>query len=664
MTDRRSAASRFTSDASRESWSRVSKLPQDKFKAKKYSKGRKQAQSPCLGTSLYCRKDIETPKRQSSNRFNGCSTGDSPSEAEALQDIIWDPASPLPVWNGKGAGEGVRVVEISDIVSRIAPKDEKPVDRDLVLQWIGDSAISCTPEVQQPRVRKISARRKSNNVEDLRKLAKQFDINMTRQDEERQLENKGRNTEGHNKQDKSIANHSVLDGIEASDGKQVPVPAKPEGLSHEEELHALFDGPTQYLSGRLSPPSVNGSQESRTGPAALDAKRPDSAGSKNSPEDAAQVPKSVFDDDWDNDDLLNDSFVLEMTQNADLSCSGPKKTGSVMSSKCEATNVASSSGSGSRASCSPLLLSSNSNRYSRTLSKAPYTNPSTFRPQPAPVNTGIAQQLPKTSLDLAKMERSENNQAQAQIFPCKRQPVSDFDRTKREIKGIVGAKKSDSLTGASGKDFKTLDSVWGDGDDDLLYQACDDVERISASQEEQKQNNCADLESNKSTKAPLSKDTTSFSNNSVNNNTQPGQPREPSQVTRIFGRSHSIPGASSTFGNKQNLHEISQTTHNPELNRQYRFTQVKKASAVALNPQWTMGALQEVSTHGQSAESTFHHSTFKRHQSDPVPLGNKVFVAAQPVVKCTAAEIERKKQEAIARRRFRLQTNQNPGAPT
>ncbi|KAL7877462.1 hypothetical protein SRHO_G00041050 [Serrasalmus rhombeus] len=662
MTDSRSAASRCTSDASKESWSRVSKLSQDKFKAKKYSKGRKRAQSPCLGTSLYYRKDLETPKRQSRNRFNGCSTGDSPSEADALQDIIWDPASPPPVWNGKGAGEGVRVVEISDIVNRIAPKDEKPVDKDLVLQWIGDSAIPCTPEIQQPRVRRISARRQSNNVEDLMKLAKQFDINMTRQDEERQLENKGRNKEGSNKLDRSIASHSVLDGIEPSGGKHFPVPAKPEGLSHEEELHALFDGPTQYLSGRLSPPSVNGSQESRTESAALDAKKPDTAGSKNFPEDAAQVPKSVFDDDWDNDDLLNDSFVLEMTQNPDLSCSGPKKTGSVMSSKCEPTNVASSSGSGNRASCSPLLLSSNSNRYTRTLSKAPYTNPSTFRPQPvAPVNTGIAQQLPKTSPDPAKMERSENNQAQAQIFPCKRGPVSDFDRTKREIKGIVGAKKSDSLTGASGKDFKTLDSVWGDGDDDLLYQACDDVERISASQEEQKQNSCADFESNKPTKAPSSKDTTCFSNNVVNDNTQPGQPREPSQVTRIFGRSHSIPGASSTFGNKQNLHEISRTSHNPQLNRQYRFKQVKKASAAALNPQWTM---HEVSTHGQSAESTFHHSTFKRHQSDPVPLGNKVFVAAQPVVKCTAAEIERKKQEAIARRRFRLQTNQNPGAPT
>uniref|UniRef100_A0AAR2KE27 ETAA1 activator of ATR kinase b n=1 Tax=Pygocentrus nattereri TaxID=42514 RepID=A0AAR2KE27_PYGNA len=564
--------------------------------------------------------DLETPKRQSRNRFNGCSTGDSPSEADALQDIIWDPASPTPVWNGKGAGEGVRVVEISDIVNRIAPKVsiDFPVDKDLVLQWIGDSAIPCTPEIQQPRVRRISARRQSNNVEDLMKLAKQFDINMTRQDEERQLENKGRNTEGSNKLDRSIASHSVLDGIEPSGAKHFPVPAKPEVLSHEEELHALFDGPTQYLSGRLSPPSVNGSQESRTESAALDAKKPDTAGSKNFPEDAAQVPKSVFDDDWDNDDLLNDSFVLEMTQNPDLSCSCPKKTGSVMSSKCEPTNVASSSGSGSRASFSPLLLSSNSNRYTRTLSKAPYTNPSTFRPQPvAPVNTGIAQQLPKTSPDPAKMERSENNQAEAQIFPCKRGPVSDFDRTKREIKGIVGAKKSDSLTGTSGKDFKTLDwGVWGDGDDDLLYQACDDVERISASQEEQKQNSCADFQSNKPTKAPSSKDTTCFSNNFVNDNTQPGQPREPSQVTRIFGRSHSIPAA--------------------------------------LNPQWT---IHEVSTHSQSAESTFHHSTFKRHQSDPVPL-------AQPVVKCTAAEIERKKQEAIARRRFRLQTNQNPGAPT
>ncbi|KAI4893067.1 hypothetical protein NFI96_023828 [Prochilodus magdalenae] len=738
MTDRRSAGSRSTSENNNETWSRVSKLSQSKFKANKYNKGRKQSQSPSLGTSLYYGKEpsavmqifgVQPDTVNSRHANNNCCLifyqTLKPRNVNQGTDLM---AAALEIHQarlklcrtsfgilllrpqcgmaslllalfhlGKGTREGVRAVEISDLVNRIAPKvssdsvmmpahsvhsirirlyclmwkDEKPVDRDLVLQWIGDSAVPCTPEIQQPRVRRISARRQSNNVEDLMKLAKQFDINMTRQDEERQLENKGRATEGQNKPESSTTNHSVLDVIEPSSGKHVPVPAKPEGLSHEEELHALFDGPTQHISGRLSPSSLSGSQESRNEPTALKAKRPDSADSKNIHEEAARISKSDLDDDWENDDLLNDSFVLEMTQNPDLLCLGPKSgSGQTGSDTCRTrvpVNVGGSFGSGSRASCSPVLLGSDSNRCSRILSKAQNATPSTFRPQPnAIVNTGFVQQLLKAGP--SKTAKSENHQAQGQTSCYKRQVVTtvDLDRTKREIKGGggVGAKNSDSLAGASGK---SLDSLWGDGDDDdLLCQACDDVERISASQEQQKQTDCID-KSDRLTKAPSSVDATCLLDTNANSKTaQPGQPSDTRQASRVFGRSHSIPGASNAFGNKQNLDETSLTSHNPKLGSQYRFTRVTNISGAVLNPQWTAGALQEVSRHGPSAGSSSisHHSTFKRHQSDPVALGNKVFVAAQPVVKCTAAEIERKKQEAIARRRLRLQASQKPGAPT
>ncbi|XP_072532953.1 uncharacterized protein etaa1b [Salminus brasiliensis] len=635
MTDRRT-----TRDDTKATWSRVSKLSQDKFKAKKYNKGRKRPQSPLLGTSLYYRTDFETPKHQSRIRFNGSSTGDSPSEAEALQDIIWDASSPQPMCNGKGAGESTRYVEISDIVNRIAPNDEKPVDRDLVLQWIGDSAVPCTPEILQPRVRRISARRQSNNVEDLMKLAKQFDINMTRQDEERhrerQRDSETRNAEGLKKLDKSSASHILLEDTEPSSGAHASVLVKSEKLSHEEELHALFDGPTQHVSGRLSPPSVTCSQESSTELAAPSTKRPDFADSQNILEDATKVPKADFYDDWENDDLLNDSFVLEMTQNPELLSSKPM----------------------------------NSSRQTRS-------NLSTLGPRlNGPVNTGTGQQLLKTSPGPAKTENFRDRQAQAQTS-CKWQQVVtavNCGGTKRgtEGSGGVGAKQSGNSAGASGKDFKTLDSVWGDGDDDdLLYQACDDVERISSSQEQQKQNNSTIITSSKPRgcppKAPSSADATCSSNISATIKTvEPGQLGEHRQTARVFGRSHSIPGASSSYGSKQNLHETTQMSHNPQ-HRQYQFTQVKNASRDVLNhPQWTRGASQEATMRSPSAEnsSNSHHSTFKRHQSDPVALSNKVFVAAQPVVKCTAAEIEKKKQEAIARRRSRLQASQKPGAPT
>lgn len=430
------------------------------------------------------------------------------------------------------------------------------------------------------------------------KLAKQFDINMTRQNKESQLDSEGRNAEGLNKIDISSANQSMC--IEPSTRAHVSVAVKSEGLSHEEELHALFDGPTQHVSGRLSPPSVSGSQENRSEPKGLSPKRSDSA----------QVPKPDFDDDWENDDLLNDSFVLEMTQNPELLSSAPNKSTaqkeSVTSKKSEPTNVASSSDSGCRARCAPQLQCGNVSHYTRIL-----LNPSTYQPQPkAPV-----QQLPKTSPDPVKSEQSENNRPQAQTSRCIRQQVI----TKKEIKERGGArvKDSDSSVLASGKDSKTLDSVWGDGDDDdLLYQVCDDVERISASQEQQA------LTSD----SPRSSLLTTASNiTAINKTVQEGQAREYKQPVRIFGRSHSVPGATNTFGNKQNLHVNSQFSHNSEHNGKYGFAQLKNTSGTVLKAQRTISPAQEVSMHGLPKESSSisQHSMFKRHHSDPLALNNK-----------------------------------------
>ncbi|MCI4376659.1 hypothetical protein PGIGA_G00190940 [Pangasianodon gigas] len=634
MTDKNAIDTRPTADETKEIRSRVSKVSQNKFKTnKKY--GRKQTRSPSLSASLCYRKDVGTPKHRSRIRFNGCSNSDSPSEAEALQDIIWDPASPPPMRDGKGAGESVRDVEISEIVNRIAPKDEKPMDNDSVLQWIGDTAVPCTPEIQQPRVRRFSARWQSNNVEDLMKLAKQFDLNMTRQHKERNLErlqnSEGTNCKDLHKLNKLTATHPESD----SNGASV---VEAQGLSHEEELHALFDGPTQHLSGRLSPPSANCSQESRTENTATHEMRLAASDKKNLPEDA-QVSKPDFDDDWENDDLFSELSVLEVTQNPWLLSSCTAKTtsqiGFAASRKCEPTTAASSSGSSSRAGC--LQSHQITSQYTRISSKT-CTNPSTFRCD-GPVQSGAIKQLPKTSPDMVSTD-SEYQKAHA------------LGRKQQMIMNNVGpgAKDLASSAGASGKN---LDSLWGDGDDDdddddLLYQACDDLEQISASQEQQREKNST-KPSHSSPVVLSSIITTSSSSMSRNSRTVQSQhPTDHKQPVCVFARSHSIPGASGIHGNMLNLSESASTSkvnHYPQNSgQQHHFIQLRHAT-------------------GPSGENS-HRSTFKRHLSDPEALRNKVFIAVQPAVKCSAAEIERKKREAMARRRLRLQATQKSGAPT
>ncbi|KAK2852917.1 hypothetical protein Q7C36_008118 [Tachysurus vachellii] len=620
MTDtNKTNNTRATVDATKEIRSRI-ESSEKKFKTKsKYL--REQKLSPSLSASLYCGKDVGTPKQRSRRRFNCCPNGDSPSEADALQDIIWDPASPPQMRTGNAAGESVRVVEISEIVNRIAPNEEKPVDKDSVLHWIGDSAIPCTPEIQQPRVRRFSARRQCNNVEDLMKLAKQFDLNMTRQHKDtlKRLQNSdGLNCKDLHKLNKLTATHPESKSISASIGEA-------KGLGHEEELHALFDGPTQQLSGRLSPLSANYSQESRTEKTATHEMGPTTSNSKDLPEDA-QVSKTDFDDDWENDDLLSD-FVLEVTPNPLLSSCMGKPTSHIWSAgykKCEPMTPASSSGASSRAH-------QITSHYTRNLSET-----SSFRSD-GPLRSGAITQLSKTTPDLV------NTDSGYQIAHTQGGKQKTFMTT-------VGPEAKD-IASSSGTTVKDIDPLWcdrdDDDDDDLLCQACDDLERIADVKEKQRDRNSTKA-TYSSLEVPSSTITTISSSMRRNLRTvQLQHPTEHRQPVCAFARSHSIPGASGIHGNKQSFSESAsdlQVNHYSQKSKQqYPFTQLMHAT-------------------GPLGESTYN-STFKRHQSDPGTLRNKVFITAQPAVICSAAEIEKKKQEAIARRRLRLQATLKPAAP-
>ncbi|XP_043110450.1 ewing's tumor-associated antigen 1 homolog [Puntigrus tetrazona] len=639
MTDKRNIGVRQISDA-RESRSRTSKVSQTKMKTKRRVIGLKQSQSPSCHASYNCRKDFTTPKRRPRIRLNGCYGEDSPNETESPQDIIWDTNSPSQNLNGHGDG---RVIEISEIVSRIAPKVKKTNEGDSVLQWIGDGAIPCTPEIRQPRVRRISARQ--SNVEDLMKLAKQFDINMTRQDKEKQQES----TERRNKLNKPQSDCKTA--TERSTSVKVSseqlTSRSTQARQEEAELQALFDGPTQHVSGRLSPPSVNCTPESKTEPAG---QKSSSAAIKNVHVDAPKTTKLDFDDDWENDDLLNDSFVLEMTQNP-VPLNVAQKPSTAQPESC-------SSG------CNFVAKStSKTSTFTKTLPEVKTSNQSTFRSKPpASAQNHTTDKLLKTSpVDQVKQSiRSSQTKRQVQL------------ESKTKDSGVSSQASSAKFDGVSEEDMKSLfdsDGLWNDdADDDLLFQACDDVEKLSASQQQQRRNEeykkrAHDKSRSFASEAPSASDTTAIDNKS--------QPQEPTKPMRIFARSNSVPCANSSSGLKQGqsvlpANKSSSSGLGSRSEQCYGHAQGKSVLGSLPGSVRATDTSQAVRPHGATVGNTSnsHHYTFKRHLSDSMTLSNKVFISSRATAKCSAAEIERKKQEAIARRRLRMQASQKNGAPT
>ncbi|XP_056105751.1 ewing's tumor-associated antigen 1 [Rhinichthys klamathensis goyatoka] len=670
MTDKRNITARHISDA-RENQSRTLKLSQRKMKTKTGMIGLKKSQSPSYHTSYSCRKDFTTPKRRPRIRFNGCYSGDSPNETESPQDIIWDPNSPTQNVNGKG---NAKVIEISEIVNRIAPKVEKSKERDSVLQWIGDSAIPCTPEIRQPRVRRISARQSS--VEDLKKLAKQFDINMTRQDKEKQQES----TEKRNK-----LNKLQSDGT-ATTEKSTSIPVSLEqrtgcsSLAHqeEEELHALFDGPTQHVSGRLSPPSANCTPESSAEPVAQAGQSSSSAAIKNAPVDAPKATEAKFDDDWENDDLLNDTFMLEMTQNP-VSLNVAQKPSTAQpkscSKKCNFEAKVNPSVSNGRNICFETQQStSKSSTFTKTLPDVKTSNRSTFSLKPpASVQNHTTEKLLKTS--------SPVNQEKPQTQPSQGTKQVELDGMTKDG-GVSSQSSSVQFDGVSEEDMKSLfdsDSLWNDeDDDDLLFQACDDVEKLSASQEQQRRsekykNLARDKSRSFASKAPSSSDTICSQDMGINSR---GQPQEPTKSTRVFARSNSVPCTSGSSGFKQGYGVLPTTKSSSSVlgshsaqhygHAQNKPNQVKSALGSRPGSAGSIDTSKTVMPHSATVGNTSNscHYTFKRHLSDSMTLTNKVFISSHTTAKCSAAEIERKKQEAIARRRLRMQASQKDGTPT
>ncbi|XP_069000350.1 ewing's tumor-associated antigen 1-like [Embiotoca jacksoni] len=602
-------------------------------------------------TSPLC-KDLQSPRRRSWYKYPGLNNGDSPGESETSQDIIWDSTSPTPANPGSGLRK-TRVVEISDIVNRIAPKDVKTKGTDL-LQWIGDSAMPCTPEIPKQRVRKKSSRRSS--VEDLMKLARQFDENM-QQDKEtcEQPNSVSNNLNEHATTSETRPTQTSL----PSDAKDADRPSSSDRA--EAELRALFDCSTQSVGGQLSESSGTSAsaqrQQSepesadRSGSAAHPAAEKGSCGySANSCDD--------FDDDWENDDLLNDSFVLSMTVNPDEQHDTTPKTTfpydtetdtAQFTSVCEPTvniNLAHQpSNSDRKPSCSAL----------RELCPKPKTtNRSTFKLEPNPhFRARTAREVSKSNFTVAqpKSETFERKSATAKTpsNPGTDRVTTDQRRAEDSVKDIS-------------------DSLWDDGTDDaLFYQVCDSVERISNSQPQpaspstcpEKPDTAAVDRRWKATKLlPIDKAWSKNAGASANR-----------QPPCAFVRSNSLPGPSCEAVNYRGWNIPMKGANN-----QSRMSQSFPGGRVSPGTFSQRGdppgsfqagnANPDMKPHTVTARepqnSKTHHAAFKRNVSDSAAVSNKVFVTSQMKAKCSAAEIERKKQEALAKRRQRMQNTSKP----
>ncbi|OWK57583.1 Ewing's tumor-associated antigen 1 [Lonchura striata] len=233
-----------------------------------------------------CLHKTPTPKR-SLSRKSRIPTFSSPiNDTETQQEIFWDSHSPIAhrLGNGKSKQSTSRcAVEISEIVNRIAPQDEKAAcnEDSLLGTWIGDDAIPCTPIVVKGRARmKLSCTRDlkiKNPEEELMKLAKEFDKNLVELDAVQEQEKLGHNfiqttsePSSNSKDGLNTKNQKSLlgEGSEADPaaslkpvGKSTGIPVaepcqsssqKSVDLDAEVALHALFDSSTQKCSGQLS----------------------------------------------------------------------------------------------------------------------------------------------------------------------------------------------------------------------------------------------------------------------------------------------------------------------------------------------------------------------------------------------------------------------------
>ncbi|XP_037663187.1 ewing's tumor-associated antigen 1 [Choloepus didactylus] len=241
---------------------------------------RQQAQLPAAATCSKSNPEerYETPKRMLKMDLFPC-TFSSPNDPDGQNDIFWDQNSPMTKQLGKRSKKQIYIPdsdEISHIVNRIAPQDEKPTTNSMLGMWIGASAIPCTPSVAKGKSRakfNCTKLKTQNQEEELMKLAKQFDKNMEALDVIQEQNNRNHDyiqtiSETETLHNDNVQKQSLYDTVPKIDNAIIKKPMrentrmsvandqysseKPFDQNVEAAFNAIFDGSTQKCSGHLS----------------------------------------------------------------------------------------------------------------------------------------------------------------------------------------------------------------------------------------------------------------------------------------------------------------------------------------------------------------------------------------------------------------------------
>ncbi|KAM4770937.1 ewing's tumor-associated antigen 1 [Rhinophrynus dorsalis] len=820
----------------------------------------------------------KTPKRLSRSKQWSPAISSPSNDAEQQHEIFWDPYSPKAFKLEKGKKKQAAnkcTVDISDIVNRIAPKNEKPANTDAAYlgMWIGEDAIPSTPVVARARS-KINRSRSIHTEEELMKLAKQFDKNLVEtvhthdqhdlipDDKEANFGNIQNNDsesflEVPPEEDVARELKSVSQSSGVSVSSYCP---KPVDQDIEAAFNAIFDCSTQKCSGHLSQTLSDISTSSlREFP--VDAKnnicenkfqdkdllqdnllnnmcetskhlKQSSLHNKlNSPvlhtpkRNVCILPKDItrqtelglpntvpttsnsqddFDDDWGADFLADDSFVMQITQNPslivtpkhDLPVNKVCHTGqdsvddkNLKKAKDIVKDVTSAASSKlSNFKFVPQKSKECDGNYSKSTEKSEKGHilhkVNTFNPREKCTTKPVSHKVPQIPLNsqmnadgfmrkqssstvvsekesLFNSEASKNDNKNTstqqknsiliktcnQNVPQIQNNISSVDKGPVQFDEWDDPKFSDEVLDM----FCESDSLWeaNEDDDDLLYQVCDDVERLSQAQVTNKVNsktenvkvassnykNCINTgptaanqrqphqplwQSKNGNNTSLSSTASSivtnkFSGNAVkynsssdnslhevsvsstvkvpcsygsssNSNKKESLSRS-SQVPVKFSRSNSVPsGGVCTYNTKMLNDSLSQNMLQPQSDSssvknssvpsKFSFTRIKHSQVLSVLTNHTgvgekstckdidRQELSENKNQRNTFVQTNHQPSLKRHNSESTSLSTKVFVSEERNKKCSMEEIERKKQEALARRKMKVHATSSDTAPS
>lgn len=373
----------------------------------------------------------------------------------------------------------------------------------------------------------------------------------------------------------------------------------------EAELQALFDCSTQSVSGRLSQglsaSSCSQEVKDEPAPALFERSRHTSSSSERFvPAADLKATANDFEDDWENDEMLNDPLLLEISHNPPQLHDKPKTTSQADLKR--ATGQSCSGLQSAKRTCAPVASAADSKLTCSTLQqlcpKLKTTNRSTFKLEP-------------------NLHFQAKDFSRPALTLLERKPRTS-PATSTTTKTLCRPDKAtDSNAAALGCSQGISDSLWDEGDDDtLLYQVCDSVERISNTQLDpvsssgQNQHTVGEQAQKCTTAMAIETGASS---------------RAQRETPRTFVRSNSLPVTSSEAGNYKGWDFPMRGTH-----YKAQMSQSLPGSRMALGTfsqsrNWS-GKFQtgnDGATKACTVTARTSHTAFKRNFSDSAVPSNK-----------------------------------------